>query len=53
MKFISIEQEAVVLYRIQQGYEVELLESGFYKMWKGRHIMIINGLGFDTYTGIK
>lgn len=53
MKFISIEQEVVVLCRIKQGYESELLENGFYKLWRGRHTMIINGLGFDTYTGIR
>lgn len=53
MKFISVEQEAVVLYRIKQGYQVEFLSNGFYKLWKNRHTMIINGLGYDTYTGIQ
>jgi hypothetical protein len=53
VKFISIEQEAVVIYSIQQGYESELLSGGFYKLWKGKHTMIINGCGYDIYTGVK
>lgn len=53
MNFISDEQKVVVSNRINQGYDYQLLSNGFYKLWKGKHIMIINGLGYDTYTGIK
>jgi hypothetical protein len=53
MKFISKEQQIVVLYRIKEGYESELLDNGYYRLTKGRHTMIINGLGYDTYTGVR
>jgi len=52
-EFISKEQEAVVKYRQSIGYETEPLSNGFWLCYKGKHKMIINGLGFDTYTGIR
>jgi hypothetical protein len=50
--FISNEQKAVVEYRQSIGYSIERMQNGFWLCYKGRHKMIINGLGYDTYTGV-
>lgn len=52
-KFISTEQQAVVEYRESMGYVCDEKPGGYYLCYKGRHTMVINGLGYDTYTGIK
>jgi hypothetical protein len=51
--FISREQQVVVEYRQKIGYVCEKLGNGYWLCFKGKHKMIINGLGYDTYTGIK
>lgn len=48
--YISIEQQVVVEYRISQGYSCTMLKNGFYQLIKGRHQMVVNGLGYDTYV---
>ena len=48
--YIAIEQQVVVECRIKQGYSCEMLSNGFYRLIKGRHTMVINGLGYDTYV---
>ena len=50
--FISDEQKVVVESRMKQGYHCERIQQGFWLCYKGRHKMIINGLGYDTYTGV-
>jgi hypothetical protein len=52
-EYISPEQKVVVEARIKMGYEVEKLSNGYWLCYKGRHKMIINGCGWDTYTGVK
>lgn len=51
--FISKEQQAVVETRQKMGYECEKMVNGFWLCFKGRHKMIINGCGWDTYTGVQ
>lgn len=51
--FISGEQQAVVEARESMGYECEKMLNGFWLCVKKRHKMIINGLGYDTYTGVR
>lgn len=51
--FISKEQQAVVEARQKMGYECAQLNNGFWLCFKGRHKMIINGCGWDTYTGVR
>lgn len=48
--YISEEQKIVVEYRIKSGYNAEQLSNGFIHLWKGKHQLIINGLGYDTYV---
>lgn len=50
MKFLTNEQKAVVESRIASGYEWLLLGNGNYKIWKGKHTMVINCLGYDCYV---
>lgn len=50
MIFLTPEQEAVVKYRLSIGYDYQLLPNGNYKLRKGRHIMIVNCLGYDCYV---
>jgi hypothetical protein len=50
MKFLTIEQQAVVEYRIKNGYEFILKQNGNYILSKKRHIMEINCLGYDCYV---
>lgn len=50
MIYISKEQQAVVEYRISIGYAAERLSNDYWLVYKGRHKMIINGLGYDTYV---
>jgi hypothetical protein len=50
MIFLTPEQQAVVEYRLSIGYDYQLLPNGDYKLWKGRHIMIVNCLGYDCYV---
>ncbi len=52
-EFISNEQKVVVEYRQSIGYSTEKLPNGFWLCYKGRHKMIINGCGWDTYTGVR
>lgn len=52
MTFLSKEQQVVVEARIKQGYECEKMKNGFWLCFKGRHKMLINGCGWDTYTGV-
>ncbi len=49
-EFISKEQQIVVENRKAQGYECSLTKSGFWLCTKGRHTMLINGLGYDCYV---
>ena len=51
--FISGEQQAVVEARESMGYDCEKMFNGFWLCVKKRHKMIINGLGYDTYTGVR
>jgi hypothetical protein len=51
--FISNEQKIVVEARQKMGYETERLSNGYWRCFKGRHMMIINGCGYDTYTGVR
>lgn len=51
--FMSDEQKAVVQYRESIGYICEPLKNGYWLCYKGKHKMIINGCGWDTYTGIQ
>lgn len=53
MTYISNEQKIVVEARIKMGYECEKLNNGYWLCYKGRHKMIINGCGWDTYTGVQ
>lgn len=53
MTFISKEQEIVVKSRIGLGYACEAMPNGFWRCIKGKHRMEINGLGFDTYVGVR
>lgn len=48
--YIAIEQQVVVECRVKQGYSCEMLSNGFYRLIKGRHTMVVNGLGYDTYV---
>lgn len=50
MNYLTKEQKAVVEYRLSIGYDYQVLPNGNYKMWKKRHIMIINCLGYDCYV---
>lgn len=52
-EFISKEQKLVVEARASMGYVTERLNNGFWLCFKGRHKMIINGCGWDTYTGVQ
>lgn len=52
-EYISKEQQAVVEARQRMGYAVEKLSNGFWLCYKGRHKMIINGCGWDTYTEVR
>jgi len=51
-EYISEHQKCVVEYRKTKGYVCERLSNGYYLCYKGRHKMIINGLGYDSYTGV-
>ena len=51
--FVSFEQEIVVKARLKMGYSCERLDNGYWLCFKGRHKMIINGCGWDTYTGVQ
>lgn len=53
MKYLTKEQQCVVEYRASIGYDCSMLANGNYLCFKGRHQMIINCLGYDTYTGVK
>jgi hypothetical protein len=44
------EQQIVVESRIKSGYESQELPNGDWMIWKGRHKMIINCLGYDIYV---
>ena len=48
----SKEQQAVVEARLKMGYTCVKMKNGYWLCYKGNHKMIINGLGYDTYTGI-
>jgi hypothetical protein len=48
--YLTTEQKAVVEYRIAQGYQYEQKSNGNYLVWKGRHTMEINCLGYDCYV---
>ena len=50
MNFIANEQKAVVESRIKDGYSYITLSNGFYELIKGKHKMIINGMGYDTFV---
>ena len=52
-KYISKEQQAVVNARLNMGYTVERMDNGYWLCYKGKHKMIINGCGWDTYTGVR
>lgn len=51
--FISQEQQVVVEARQKRGYDCEKMANGFWLCFKGRHTMVINGCGWDTYTGVR
>jgi hypothetical protein len=44
------EQQVVVESRIAKGYESQKLPNGDWLVWKGRHTMQINCLGYDCYV---
>lgn len=50
MTYLTKEQQAVVEYRLSIGYDYQLKQNGNYLLWKGRHIMEINCLGYDCYV---
>jgi hypothetical protein len=56
MQYITDEQKSVVEYRLSQGYELfgktKSLLNGLdaYVVNKGRHLMVINSLGYDEHT---
>ncbi len=50
MNFKTKEQEIVVKARIEMGYEAHELSNGDWLVYKGRHTMQINCLGYDCYV---
>jgi hypothetical protein len=52
MNFLTKEQEVVVTTRINNGYDYVVLNNGWIKVWKGKHTMIINHLGYDVYVPV-
>lgn len=50
MQYLTKEQQAVVEYRLSIGYESQLLSNGDWLLWKGKHTMQINCLGYDCYV---
>jgi len=55
MQYVTHEQKAVVEYRLSQGYELfgktKSLLNGLdaYVVNKGKHLMVINSLGYDEH----
>lgn len=55
MSYLTKEQEAVVEYRLNQGYELfgktssTLNGLDAYVINKGKHLMVINSLGYDEH----
>lgn len=47
--FLTNEQKVVVQARIKMSYKSELLSNGNWLVYKGKHTMIINSLGYDVY----
>lgn len=47
--FLTNEQKVVVQARVKMGCESELLSNGNWLIYKGKHTMIINNLGYDVY----
>jgi hypothetical protein len=52
-EYINETQRIVVEAYIKKGYETLRQKNGFWVCFKGRHKVIINGLGFDVYAGIQ
>lgn len=50
MTYKTKEQQVVVESRIAKGYESQKLPNGDWLVWKGRHKMQINCLGYDCYV---
>lgn len=50
--FKTKEQQVVVEARINMGYEAEELPNGDWVVWKGKHKMIIECLGYDCYVPV-
>ena len=50
MQYLTTEQEVVVKSRVANGYTPELLNNGNILLYKGKHTMIINCLGYCVYT---
>lgn len=49
MEFLTETQKIVVLARITGGYTADIMPNGNYRIYKNRHIMEINCLGYDVY----
>lgn len=47
--FLTGTQQIVVESRVTAGYDWQILPNGNYRIWKGRHTMEINCLGYDVY----
>jgi hypothetical protein len=47
--YLTPEQQAVVESRIARGYQYDKKKNGNYVVWKGKHIMEINCLGYDCH----
>ena len=48
--FLTGTQEIVVNARIADGYDSIRLSNGNWKVWKGKHTLLINCLGYDCYV---
>jgi hypothetical protein len=49
MKYLTNEQQVVVEARIKMGYSSNEQSNGNILLYKGKHTMIINCLGYDVY----
>lgn len=56
MQYITEEQKSSVEYRVSQGYELFgrtkslINDLDAYVVNKGKHLMVINSLGYDEHT---
>jgi hypothetical protein len=49
MEFLTETQKIVVQAKMQDGYAADIMPNGNYLVYKHRHAMIINCLGYDIY----